>query len=141
MYIRRGKHPHEVGLLFATFVIGGFGTFAFNSSANSASRALPYPMGQIMYGALALGSAVAIAGIFWPGITGALVERAGLVAVSLMCAGQGAATLVGFGLRGLAYGGILAAFAVASLWRVLQIRREVQEILAAHEFLRPGGGQ
>ena len=144
MHIRRGTHPHEVALLSATFLTGLFGTFAFNSSANSAARSLPHPYGQILYGAMALGSAVAIGGIFWRGITGALVERAGLIAVSLIGLGQGAAILVGFGLRGLGFGLFMAAFAIASFVRVGQISRETREIVAARQFIntdRPGGAE
>lgn len=142
MFIRRGKHPHEIALLTALLVTGAFGTFAFDRSATTASRGLSYPYGQILYATLGLGSLVAIVGIFWPGITGALIERAGLIAVSAMCAGQGAATFVGFGIRGIAYGGIMAAIAGASLWRVMQIRKETREIVAAQRFVtrkRPGG--
>lgn len=135
MHIRRGKHPHEVGLLFATMVIGGFGTVAFDRSATSVVRALAQPYGQVMYAALATASAVAMSGIFWRGITGALIERAGLIAIAPLCLGLGASTLAGFGLRGLAFGAIFASFAAASACRVWQIRREVKEILAADKFL------
>lgn len=139
MHIRRGKHPHEVGLLFATAVIGAFGTVAFDRSATSVVRALSQPYGQVMYAALAAASAVAMTGVFWRGVTGALIERAGLIAIAPLCLGLGASTLAGFGLRGVAFGGIFAAFAFASAWRVWQIRKEVREILAARQFLRPGG--
>ena len=145
MFIRRGKHPHEVALLLAIAVIGVFGTFAFNRSATTAARELAHPYGQLMYGGMTLGSAVALVGIFWPGITGALIERSGLKITSLLCLGQGAATIYMYGLRGLAFGLILAAFAVASLVRVHQIQKETREIIAADAFLgreeRPGGAE
>lgn len=143
MFIRRGKHPHEVALLLATTVIGAFGTIAFNRSATAAARELAQPYGQLLYAGMALASIVALVGIFWPGITGALIERSGLIAASLLCLGQGSAAVYMYGLRALAFGLILAAFAIASLVRFAQIRREIREIINNQAFLaggeRPGG--
>ena len=137
MYIRRGRHPHEVALLLATTVIGVAGTFAFNKSASAVARALTHPYGQVMYAGMAVGSLVAIAGIFWPGVTGALVERSGLWTVSLLCLGQGAATVVGYGWRALAYSLILAAIAIASFIRIRQIRKEAREMVAMDAYIAP----
>lgn len=138
MFIRRGKHPHEVALLFATAAIGGFGIFAFGRSATSAARELAQPYGQLLYAGMAFSSVVALVGIFWPGITGALVERSGLIGVALLCLGQGAAAVYVHGFRALAFSLILAAFAIASMVRFVQIRREIREIITNHAFVVGG---
>ncbi|MFJ1765077.1 hypothetical protein ACIOD2_32450 [Amycolatopsis sp. NPDC088138] len=141
VYIRRGKHPHEVVLLAAAFLLGLSGSLAFNATATSTARTLPFPFGHLLYAGMAFGAAIALVGVFWPGITGALIERAGLILVSTWSLVYGVVVLFNSGARGIMFGGFMAAFAAASLWRVWQIAKEAREVAAARAYLKRAGGE
>lgn len=138
--IRSGKHPHEVALLLAAFLMGVLGTFFFKTVASTTVRTLPYPSGHILYGALAVGSLASLAGIFWPGIVGALVERAGLIGLVGVSAGYAGLIFAVNGPRGMAFTTFLVAFAAANVFRVFQISQEIKQVQAAGVLLDGGEG-
>jgi hypothetical protein len=133
--IRSGKHPHEVAMLLAGLLLGVAGAVFFDETATTTARALPYPFGHIMYAGLGLGCAIALTGVFWHGLTGALVERAGLVSVSIWSLIYGAVVAINSGVRAVGFGGFMLAFAVASLIRVKQIGVEARQMEATRMLL------
>lgn len=137
--IRSGKHPHEVALLFAALLLGLAGTLFFDETASTTARALPTPFGHVMYAGLGIGALVSLTGVFWRGLTGALVERAGLVTASTWSLGYGVVILINSGWRGLMFGGFMVAFAAASLVRVKQIGSEARQMEATRVLLNPKG--
>lgn len=138
--IRSGRHPHEVALLAAAFLMGVAGVVIFDTVASTTVRALPQPWGHVMYGVLAIGSAIALTGVFWPGIAGAVIERAGLVALVGASLGYAVAIFAINGPRGLAFTTFLTAFALANVFRAVQISKEITEMQAAAVILRDGEG-
>lgn len=129
--IRFSRHPHEIVLL-SICVLSGLSTFlAYHQAASTAIRELPEMWGRVYYLGLAIAAAIALIGVFWPGFTGPLVERAGLLMLSGLVCFFGIAILTVAGLRGLYFGLILIGFAAANLWRVGQVNRELQQIRAA----------
>lgn len=141
MQIRSGRHPHEVAMLGAAFLIGVVGLAFFNQVATALVRALPHPFGHILYGGLAAGAAIALAGVFRRGILPALLERSGLTALAVFLLIYAVAVVVNSGLRGLAFSVFVGAFSLANLIRVRQIGREIDEYQAARVILtRQGKG-
>lgn len=133
--VRTGKHPHEVALLVAAFLMGTVGLLFFNTVATTTTRALPFPFGHILYGGLAIGSGVALVGVFWSKLTGALVERVGLYSLAGLSLGYAALIVANSGARGAGFGVFMAAFAIANLIRARQINREIGELVAVRRVL------
>jgi hypothetical protein len=134
--IRGGTHPHEVLLLIATCLLGAAGLVFYSVLATPVVRSLPYPFGHILYAGLVAGSGIAIWGVFWRSITGALVERVGLFSLSALALSYTAAIFAFAGWRGINFGGFMIAFSVANLIRAYQISQEIRELDAARVILR-----
>ncbi|AXB47319.1 hypothetical protein A4R43_36740 [Amycolatopsis albispora] len=109
--------------------------------ASTTVRALPEPFGHVLYASLAVGSVISLAGVFWPGVTGALVERAGLIGLIGLSFCYAGMILVVNGWRGTAFTVFLTAFGLANLFRAFQISREIKELTAARAFLNGGDAE
>lgn len=133
--IRTGKHPHEVALLSATMFLGFAGLFFYPVLATPTARALPPPFGHILYAGLGVGSLIALVGVFWGSLTGALVERVGLFSLSLHAIAYTAAIAANSGIKGLNFAAFMTAFATANLIRSYQIAREIDQMEAARILL------
>jgi hypothetical protein len=132
---RSGKHPHEVALLSAATLFGVCGLFFFPFVATTTARALPVPFGHLLYAGLFIGSAISLVGVFWRGLTGALIERSGLFSVSVWGFSYGIAILINSGARGIGFGLFMASFAIANIVRVWQINHEIDQVEAARIVL------
>lgn len=128
--IRSGRHPFEVVLL-AVFLLSGVSNLAnYNASASNALRGLSDTYGYVYYAGLALGSAITLVGVFWPGLSGPLVERAGLLILTGLWASFGG-LLLAFGWRGVQFALLFFGFAAGAVWRIVQIRRDLRQAVSA----------
>lgn len=130
--IRSGRHPHEVVLLLVCVLVGAVGTFGFDQAASTTIRSLPEPWGRFFYLGVLAGSVVALSGAYWRGLAGPLIERSGLITLAGMWASYTVAVLMNSGLRnGWGFSLIVGGFAVANVWRYVQISGELRRIRAA----------
>lgn len=129
--IKASRHPHEVLLLIGCLLWGIAGTVAFEQVAVTSVRSLPTPWGLVFYILLAVGAAVPLFGIFRAGITGALIERAGLLILAGMCLAFAVAIAFTVPVRGLGFVLLMAALGVANIIRALQIPGEIDRLTAA----------
>jgi hypothetical protein len=136
--IRSGKHPHEVALLFAAFLGGACGLLLFSTLASTTVRALPVPFGHVLYAGLAVGSGVALVGVFLRGMRGARTESIGLWFMSGHCVAYAVGIFVASGARGSLVAGFMVALAVANLIRAVQIGSEIEQMEAARIVLGVG---
>jgi hypothetical protein len=134
--IRSGRSPHELALLIPCFIVGIAGLTVPGRVSTTTLSALPLHWLYVWYGGLVLGSAVALTGLMMGSILGMLIERVGLIVLSGQLLGYGIAITVLFGLRGIQFGLLVGAFAVANLWRAHQIRRESVSVRAAAVLTR-----
>jgi uncharacterized membrane protein len=123
--ISRSRHPHEVVLL-AIFTVASVGnSLAYSTTASSAIRVLPEPWGLIFYIAVAASGFIALVGIVVPGLTGALIQRAGLLMQAGFLLYFGVAVAVNGTARSITFGVIIAGIGVSHVLRVRQIRKEL----------------
>lgn len=135
--IRGGKHPHEVALLVATFLLGLGGLLFYDQLASPTVRLLTPPFGHLLYAGMALTASITLVGVFRSGVTGALTERVGLWGLSAWSVGYSSAILAIGGNRGIMFGGFMASYAIANVIRAGQISREVRELVAARLATEP----
>lgn len=136
--IRGGKHPHEVALLVVTFILGLAGALFYSTVASTTVRALPAPFGQVLYIGVSFTAAVALVGVFQPGVLGALIERTGLWSLSAWSLVYAGVILANSGARGIMFGGFMTGYAVANFIRARQISKEIAVIqLTQHVEERP----
>lgn len=131
--IKSGRHPLAVTLLVFCAVSGVSNLLAYSKSATNVLRALPPAFGLVFYGLLALGSAVALVGVFWPGLTGPHLERSGLLMLTGVFSAY-AVLVIPLGLRALFFSLLLFGFALGNFLRVLQIGRDLKRIRAAAAY-------
>jgi uncharacterized membrane protein len=123
--ISRSRHPHEVVLL-AIFTFASVGNaLAYSTTASSAIRVLPEPWGLIFYIAVACSGVIALAGIALPGVTGALIQRAGLLMQAGFLLYFGVAVAVNGTARSITFGLIIAGVGISHVLRVRQIRKDL----------------
>lgn len=133
--IRSGKHPHEVALLVAALFGGACGLLFFSKLASTTVRALPVPFGHILYGGLAIGSGIALVGVFTNGRRGARTECIGLWFMSGHCAAYAVGIFAAAGWGGSLIMGFMVALAAANLIRAVQIGNEIEQMEAARIVL------
>lgn len=137
-YIRGSRHPHEVLLLIAAFLLGIFGLVLFDKVATTTIRALPQWSGYLLYAGLTVGAGVSLVGVFWRSLIGSVIERTGLFSLGLFCLIYMAIVVINSGVRGLSFGLMMAAFGIANFVRVWQISHEIKETQALRAVLREG---
>jgi hypothetical protein len=124
--IRSGRHPIVV-MVLAACVIGSVNNLVnFDRASSNLVRLLPTSFGYAFYALLAVGAAISLVGVFWRGLDGLLIERAGY----LILAGQWVAfgaLLTTAGWRGVWFALLLLAFAGGAVWRIAQIRRDLKD--------------
>lgn len=138
--IRSGKHPHEVCLLTAAWMLGVIGLVAFDKIATNNVRALPTFYAYILYASLVVGSSIALFGIFRKSLVGALVERAGLIGLSTLLLAYCGIVAIYTGFRGTSFIVFVGAFATANIIRTFQITKEIDQMRAAAVILSPETG-
>lgn len=120
--IQSGRNPFEVSILSACLLYGLTALFAYNEVSGTAIRAFGPLGGRMFVGLLAVGAALALFGIILHSVLGLFYERAGLIVVTGTCAAYGVVAIGQLGPRGIGFALLMAAFAVASGLRLLQIR-------------------
>lgn len=132
------QHPFEVAMLLSAAAVGVSRLLA-GSTSGSLERTLPPGLLLVWYVLLTFGSVVSLVGVFWvEPVTGLLVERSGLWALSSACAVFGVAIVTVGGLRGVAASLFLFGFTVACLLRAVDIGRILSRIRALGEVLNEG---
>lgn len=129
--IKSGRHPLAVTLLAFCVVSGVGGVVTYGRSASTVLRTFPEPLGRIYYSVLALGSVLAIVGIFWRGFGGPRLEKSGLWMLAGLFTSYGVMAITVAGWRALFFALLLFGFALGSLLRIIQIRRELKKVIAA----------
>ncbi len=121
--IPSGREPFEIALLSAISLYGLLAVVAYDKVAVTTLRSLPGPWGYIFIAASGAAALVALSGALMVSITGLLVEKIGLWAVSGL---YGAFAIWSIGLNGARSTGfavMLLGVALAALVRVWQINR------------------
>lgn len=136
--IKSGRHPVVVTLLIFS-VASGIGNLAFyNQAATTTVRSMPSPLGYVYYAGIILGASVTLAGIFWRGLTGPLLERSGWFMSAGLFVSYGAIAIAISGPRALFTACILFGFAFGSGARIVQIGRELKKVTAAASLSNSG---
>ena len=124
--MKSGRHPLVVTLLVFCVVSGLANLLAYQKSATNVIRAMPTALGYGYYLVLALGALVTLAGVFWRGIDGPLLERAGYWMLAGLFISYGVIAVMVAGPRALFTASILFGFALGSVLRNVQISRELR---------------
>lgn len=119
--------PHEQLLLAYSALIGVVYVTTAPAPA-SLSATLPGWLLTTWAAAMAISGAVGLAGCWWRGERGLGLEAGGLLMNAGALLMYAAAVFTIAGMRALLPGGIVAAWAVADLWRANQIRRDLRSI-------------
>lgn len=129
--LKAGRHPLAVTLLVFFVVSGLTNIVAYSHTAGNVIQTLPEPLGRIFYFIMTVASAVAVVGIYLPGLHGPLVERSGLWMLSGLLAAYGVLVFAAAGVRALFVATFLLGFAVGCVARIIQIGRQLRKIRAA----------
>lgn len=123
-------------MVAAAFLLGVVGTILYDGMASANVKELGGFFGRMLYIGFAAGGGLSLLGVFLRGTTGALLERAGLLALSFHCLAYSATAFAIAGIpRALGFSIFVTAFAAANLWRVHQIGREIREHQAVQDIL------
>lgn len=128
-----GRHrPHEL-LLLAYSTLLGVGYLAQRGAAPaSVAAVLPGPALMLWAAGLAVSGVVGLVGCWMHGERGMGFELGGLLINTGVLLIYVAAVFAAAGLRAVFAGGVVAAWAVANLWRAAQIDRDLRK-LRGHE--------
>ena len=137
MPIRGSRHPHELAFVVAALLLGAAGVLFFARIATTNVRMLPTLWGYILFGGMAVLSAVTLVGVFVHSVVGALLERAGLISLALFLLAYGVGFLAVAGWRGVGPAVFVTAFAVANVVRARQISRAVRGAYQLAEVIAP----
>lgn len=129
--IKSGRHPLAVSFLGFLAMSGISGLLTYRRSASGTVRALPELIGLVLYGGLAAGALIAIAGVFLHGLVGPLLERVGLVLLAGFLSGYGVLVFARAGWPALFISSLLLGLTVGCVWRVVQIGRELRKVRVA----------
>jgi len=117
-------------MLFSAVLVGASRVLA-EPTSGSLERALPPYLVTAWYILLTFGSVVALVGVFWrDGITGLLIERAGLFSLSAACLVYGLSISMTGGFRGLAAATFVFGFSAAALTRAIDVGRIIRFVRA-----------
>lgn len=125
---RSGRHPHEIGLLVMSLVIGLIGLAVEPASSPALSSSLSGPLLSYFFLVLILSAIASFVGALMNSITGLLWERAGMYPLSAMYVAYSMAVLMYGGLRGITSAMFGLAIAVASVVRIVQIHRDLKKV-------------
>lgn len=123
--VRTGRHPHEIAILSASAIIGILGILFPENISNSVTHVLPWPWALIFWGVLASFAFVTLWGVFNSKIEGLLVERAGLIVVTIMYGIFIYCVLSYAGIGGAVSAILPGAYLVGNIARCIQIRRDL----------------
>ena len=132
MQVRRGRHPHEIAILLAFFVLGVLGMVLFERVSSNTLRALPEPLAYGLFAGSTISSGIGLVGVVMRRTIGALVERVGLLGLTAFGLAYVVAVLGAFGLRGYSSVAFVLIISIFNIFRVVQIGRELRE----YELLR-----
>lgn len=125
------RNPYEVILLLVFAVQGVAGLVAPTRTSSNTLLTMPTSLLYVWHTALLVSGAVALAGVFAPGLTGHILERTGLTINLLQLAGYGIVLLGLFQWRALFFGAMCLGLAYASLWRIRQINKDLRRLRAS----------
>lgn len=118
------RSPFEVLMTLAFGIYCVAGLVAFNQFATTTLQAYPEPWARVFLGLALVTCVLTLAGIAHAHTAvGVLIERAGLVGLSGVCATYTIWAFGNSGKRALAFGLLLGAIAASSAWRTWQISR------------------
>lgn len=124
--IRSGRHPHEVMFLVSLSIVGVAGLIASNETANRVLKALPPLALVLFYAVLAVGTLLALFGVFTKGLKGPVIESFGLGVFALQLLSYGFAVMAFAGWGGLLSATFPVCMGIANVWRVVQIVGEIR---------------
>lgn len=137
--IRSGRHPHEVMFLASIAFAGVGGVVNRERSANAVLKDLSPTVLTVFYGVLALGTLLALVGVFTKGQKGPVLEWFGLGIFTLELLAYGIAVFDYAGWRGLIGAGFAVGMALGNVWRMTQVWSDIKRARAGKELLRRGG--
>ncbi|MGW0432869.1 hypothetical protein ACWDV4_10030 [Micromonospora sp. NPDC003197] len=129
-----GRHPFEA-MLFVAALVCGVLLIVAGFQPPSIDVAMPPVVEVIWEVGLVLVGVGGLLGISWPGhlVTGIGIELGAMVLLGTTTAMYSIAVLIVSGRLALIAGAFIGAVAVASLWRSLQILRDLRKLLHASE--------
>ncbi len=135
--LEASRHPFETYLLVLATVSGVPLLFG-QSNSDGIEQALPTLLVHAWGGMLAVGSLLALIGLYWRGhsATGLLLERTGLIGVGGAAIIYTTAILLHVGLGGLFSGCIIGGFGLACFAQARRISQRIRAVLAQIEEIR-----
>jgi signal transduction histidine kinase len=133
--VRAKQNPFQLAFMIAA-ILGGLALLILRQRLGSTlAQELPTPITVILGAGLVAGAGTTLIGMWMQRVAGLLLERAGLLILTILFIVYAAFTVDFTGLKGLIIEVFFGSFAVASAFRALQIasdlRQTEQEIKAA----------
>lgn len=133
--VTNGRHPFELSFSFMAFLIG-IAFFLELGLSPALVETLRHPLTIVVYSFLLAGGGVAAFGVLWSGanklgrlFAGLYFERVGMMLLAPATITYCTAVFYQNGLiNGLGTGLITGAYAVASVWRIYQITRDLHKL-------------
>lgn len=126
--INGGRNPFQLWMLAACVLSGLAGLFAPGANANAINRLLPGWETEAWFIGLALFGLIGLIGSLRNSL---LIERVGIVALSMLAALYSVGVVAAAGTRGLFVALLVAAFAAACATRFVQINRDLRVLTRA----------
>lgn len=132
-----GRHPFELFTLYLAFLSGLPTVIGLAPRPGTINDALPHWMAVGWAICLTVGSATALAGIYWKARgTGLILEQLGLAATGLASIVYAATAMYDIGLAASTAAAIVGGFGISCLWRYKQL----QDIIEEARGVSKGGG-
>ena len=131
VYLRSGRHPHELLILVAVAAIGVLGVIVPASSNPAIYEVFGQVGGRLYFAGMAGWALVTVGGIWHGKIEGLLVERVGLVVTALFFLGYGTAIVASNGMPGIFSTVLPICLTVANAIRIWQIKTDLARLRAA----------
>lgn len=127
-----GRHPFEIYGLFLALITSMPILLGIAPKPGTIREAMPGWLGVIWAASLAIGSLLALVGIYWRNrATGLLLEQVGLAAAGAACVVYGGVVLYVAGQDALISAALVGGFGAACLRRYFQIQEVVDDAVRA----------
>jgi hypothetical protein len=114
-------------MFLAVFALAGIsGLLAPGRTANTVLRSLPVAGLYVFYAVFAIGSILALGGVFAKGIKGPVIEIYGLGIITFELVGYGVAVFGFAGATGIMSALFPICMSLANIWRIVQVAKEMK---------------
>jgi hypothetical protein len=123
--VHDSRTPHKVFLLIACVLAGVSGVITHHARGPSIADSFPGYVQIVWYAGLTIGSGLCLAGIIHRGLTGAMIEQAGMFMLTGLMTSFAAAAVAHSGTQAIPTALIITGFGVANAVRAHQIHQDI----------------